>query len=77
MRIDPHAVAARGIVEPDSARRRGEITRWIFGIDAALDRVLLELDVALVESSFSPFAMWICCLIKSIPVTSSVTGCST
>ena len=47
--IDAHAVAAGRVVKADRAGRRREIARGIFGVDAALDRVLLELDVALVE----------------------------
>jgi hypothetical protein len=39
--------------------------------------VAAELDVALRNRSFSPAAMRICACTMSMPVISSVTGCST
>jgi hypothetical protein len=39
--------------------------------------VAAHLDVALAKGSFSPAATRICICTMSMPVTSSVTGCST
>src|SRR4051812_36876959 len=47
--IDADTMAAGGVIKADRAGRGGEIAGRILGIDAALDRVLLELDIALVE----------------------------
>ena len=52
MAIDAHAVAAGGVVEADGARGGGEVFGRILGVDAALDGVFGEGDVALVEGKF-------------------------
>ena len=57
--------------------RRREVAIRILRIDAALDRPAIQLDVALLERSGSPAATRIICSTRSMPVTSSVTGCST
>ena len=75
-RFDTDARAARDAERVDDARRRHEGVR-IFRIDAALDRMAGERDVACLNESRSPAAMRICSLTMSTPVTISVTGCST
>ena len=78
VRIQPHARAAGHAQFLDHAGRGGEIAGWVFGVDAALDRVAGLLDVLLLEATAArPTAMRICSLIRSMPVTCSVTGCST
>jgi hypothetical protein len=50
MAVDAHAVAAGGVVEADGAGAGREVARGILGVDPALDSVLGEGDVSLVES---------------------------
>ncbi len=63
--------------ERNTARGRHEISIRIFGVDAALDGMAVHFMSSCVNGSGSPAAIRICCLTKSIPVTASVTGCST
>ena len=76
-RIDAHARTARHVERVDDAGRRRE-GLGILGVDAALDRVAGERDVALLERRAArPAAIRICSFTMSMPVTISVTGCST
>jgi sugar diacid utilization regulator len=47
MAIHPDTAAARLVIHYNTARARPEIIKRVFGIDAAFDRVTLELDVTL------------------------------
>ncbi len=71
-----HAFGGRPIAN-EPADRGCEIAVRILGIDAALDRPAVELYIACLSASGSPEAMRIICSTRSMPVTSSVTGCST
>ena len=53
----------------------GEERQRVLGVQAHLDRVAVGLARA--AASGSPAAIRSCCSTRSIPVTSSVTGCST
>ena len=75
--VDAHAEAARRVVVGDGAGRGREGAR-VLGVDAALDGVARERDVAPASSdSGAPAAMRICSMTRSMPVITSVTGCST
>jgi hypothetical protein len=75
-RINADARATRQVERVDDAGRRRERLR-VLGVDAALDRVTGERDVALLEAEPLARGERICSLTMSIPVTISVTGCST
>ena len=65
-------------IRDQPADRRQVIAIRILRIDSALDRPAGELHIALLEcESFSPAATRVICSTRSMPVTSSVTGCST
>ena len=65
-------------VDLEAARGGGERPVGVLGVDAALDGVALQLDVVLLATaSGSPAATRICALTRSMPVSISVTGCST
>ena len=75
--VPAHAGPARHVQILDAPRGRQESVRRILARDAALDRPAARLDVRCGNGSFSPAAMRSCHCTRSIPVTSSVTGCST
>ncbi len=78
MAVDAHAVAAGRIIKADGAGGRGEVARGVLRVDAALDGVLLEFDVTLVELELLAVGD-ADLLLDQIDArcTSSVTGCST
>ena len=53
------------------------VAEGVFGIQSALDGVPAQSDVLLPQRRVRPAAISIWCRTRSIPVTSSVTGCST
>ena len=77
-RIHAHAIASRQIERRNLARGRRELLRML-RIDAALDRMPANLHRLRHDmlDSFSPAAIRNCAFTRSIPVTISVTGCST
>ena len=74
--IDAHAEAAGRVEVGDPAGRGGEGPR-VLGVDAALDGVALEATSSCVNERPRPAATRICSRTRSMPVTASVTGCST
>jgi hypothetical protein len=76
MGIDADAGAAGGcqlVILPGE----GVNLNGIFGIDAAFDGMAANSMSRCLNQSFSPAAMRICACTMSMPVISSVTGCST
>ena len=75
--VDADAESSGSAVFGDQARTRGKFFR-VLGVDAALEAVAVEPDVRLLErQSVCPSASRICSLMRSMPVTISVIGCST
>ena len=56
--------------------RRGEVAVGVLGVEPGLDGVA-DLVGAVRPSSRPPDATWICSRTRSVPVTTSVMGCST
>ena len=77
MRVPANARPPGYVERGDPSRRGTEIVVGIFGVDPAFDRMSANDDVFLTEWQGRPEAILICCFTRSIPVTISVTGCST
>ena len=83
--VEPDAEAGGAAIGGDAAVVGDEVLLRVLGGDAALERVAVEADVALraarpnrgVADRACPRSMRICALTMSMPVTSSVTVCST
>ena len=82
--VEPDAEAGRAAIGGDAAVVGDEVLLGVLGGDAALQGVAVEPDLLLRRHAefrrrrcASPSAMWICALTISMPVTSSVTVCST
>ena len=77
VRIEAHAEPAGDDHPRDLPGRGAEILLRVLGVDAALDGRAARTMSSCVKGSGSPAATRICALIRSMPVTISVTGCST
>ena len=76
-RVHPDSGAARLAVGGDPTRRRQEAAGDVLGIDPALDRVAAQLHVLLPDRERLARGDEDLLRTRSIPVTSSVTVCST
>ena len=77
VRIPANPWAAWQTQVRDSSGRRAKIVFRVFGVDPALDRCPRSVMSFWRKGRGSPAAILICCLTRSMPVTISVTGCST
>ena len=75
--VETHSVAAGNAERSDGARVRGEAFRRVLGVDADLDRMAADAHLILADAKRSPPAIRIISRTRSMPVTISVTGCST
>ena len=73
--VEPHAGAGRRPEDGDVARGGQEVAAGVLAVDPELDGV--PADSGSSYPSSSPSAMRNCSRTRSMPVTSSVTGCST
>ena len=82
--VEADAEAGRAAIGGDAAVIGDEVLLGVLGGDAALERVAVQPDLLLrrhagvrLADALRPRSMWICALTMSMPVTSSVTVCST
>ena len=80
--VEPDAVPGRAAIGGDPAVVGDEVVLRVLGGDPALDRVAVERDsswlaLPVASASVAPSAIRICARTMSMPVTSSVTVCST
>jgi hypothetical protein len=75
--VAAQALALGRLPAPHQARARQELAGRVLGIDAALDRVTVPAQLVLTPAQRLTAATRSCSATRSMPVSISVTGCST